>query len=494
MKECIDRCHSKSPFALRYRRVIRTFAWCSLVVILAGCAVGPDFVRPAPPPVEHYDRGATPTVTIPADGQEQRFQPGAPVNAEWWRLFGSTGLNAVVTEALANNPTLQAAEASLRQSQEQLRAGYGVFFPQIDAGFDAGRQKYPPVRVGSSSPGSIFNLFTLSATVSYALDVFGGERRSVEGLRAQTEGQRALLTGAYLTLTGNIVNTVIARAAYRELIAATEQIIAVVKEQIELTEAQTEAGLVSYTAVLSLRSQLATFEATLPPLRQKVTQAEHLLATLAGHTPAEWTAPRIGLADLTLPANLPVTLPSDLVRQRPDILAAEANLHSAGAAVGVATAALFPNLTLNGSFGREDTSAGDLFTAGGSFWSLGGSVTAPLFHGGTLWFKRNAALEGYEQALAAYRQAVLSGLAQVADTLRALENDAGTLQAQAQALSAAEEALRLIQANYQAGMVNYLQILIANGQCHQAEIGYLQAKAQRLQDTVALFTALGGGW
>lgn len=466
----------------------------ALVFSLVGCAVGPDFVRPASPPIDRYTHGAEPIATAPADGQVQQFAKGAKVVADWWRLFSSAKLDAVVKEAFANNRSLQAAQASLRQSQDNLRAGYGVFLPQLDAAFDATRQKFSPVRIGSSAPNSIFNLFTLSASVSYALDVFGGERRAVESLQAQVDVQRAILLGAYLTLTGNVVNTIIAQAAYREEIKATEQIISLVKEQIGITETQARAGTVPYSSVLSLQSQLATFEATLPPLRQKLSQAEHLLATLAGRAPAEWSAPQIDLADLKLPRDLPITLPSDLVRQRPDLLAAEAQLHGASAEIGVATANLLPNFTLNGSYGQNNTSVNDLFITNGNFWSLGANVTAPLFHGGTLWFQRKAAIEGYQQSLANYRQTVLSAFAQVADTLRALENDANTLHAQSQALRTAGEALQLTRANYQAGIVNYLQILIANGQYHQARIGYLQAQAQRLQDTVALFVAVGGGW
>ncbi len=468
---------------------------CALSLFsLAGCAVGPDFVRPEPPRVDHYTQGKDPITTVPADGQAQYFKQSTKIVEDWWRLFNSTTLDTVVKEAIGNNQNLQAAQAALRQSQDNLRAGYGVFFPQLDAGFDATRQKFSPSRFGGSSPASTFNLFTLSATVSYALDVFGGERRAVESLQAQVEFQRYTVIGTYLTLTGNIVNAVIAQAAYREEIRATEEIIGLLSEQTSITEAQAQAGTVPYVNALSLRSQLATFEATLSPLQQKLDQSAHLLATLSGRTPAEWAPPQINLADLTLPADLPVTLPSQLVRQRPDILGAEALLHSASADIGVATAALFPSFTLSGSYGFNNTSIGDLVKSGSSIWNLGANVTAPLFHGGTLWFHRKAAIEAYRQSLAGYRQTVLSAFAQVADTLRALEHDAEALRAQSQALDAAGESLQLIRVNFQAGTVNYLQILVADYQYHQAKLGYLQAQAQRLQDTVALFVALGGGW
>ena len=459
-----------------------------------GCAVGPDFVRPQTPPVERYTHTSDPTATLPADGEAQHFEPGAKIAAVWWRLFNSPQLDAMVKEAIASNPNLQAAQASLRRSQAELRAGNGIFYPQLDAGFGATRQKYSPLRVGAGAPSSIFNLFTLAANVSYALDVFGGERRVVESLQAQVDLQRYLVAGAYITLSGNVVNASIARAAYLAEIEATEQMIALQKEQTGITEAQVQAGTVPYSNMLGIQSQMAAFEATLPPLKQKLSQTEHLLATLAGRTPAEWEPPQVGLADIALPGELPITLPSELVRQRPDILAAEAELHSSSAEIGVATAALFPSFTLNGTYGQNNTAMNDLFKSSGNFWSLGANLSAPLFHGGTLSAKQQAAVEGYQQSLANYRQTVLSAFAQVADTLRALEYDAQSLHSLSQELNTAEEALRLVQANDQAGIANYLQVLVADGQYHQAKIGYLQAKAQRLQDTVALFVALGGGW
>ncbi|HXX53987.1 MAG TPA: efflux transporter outer membrane subunit [Thermodesulfovibrionales bacterium] len=470
-------------------------AICFLSVIdMMGCTVGPDFVRPEPLPVKHYTQQAEPTTTIPADGQAQRFEEGAAVIAEWWRLFNSSKLDDVIKEAVANNQTLQAAQARLRQSQDNLRAGYGVFYPQVDVGFEAARLKASQVNISGTPGSSIFNLYTLTGTISYALDVFGGNRRVVESLQAQEDFQRYTVLGTYLALTGNVVNTVIAAVTYGAQIEATEQIISAEKEQIEIAEAQAEAGTVPYMNVLSIKAQMAATEATIPQLKQKLSQAKHLLAALVGHTPAEWAAPHVDLADLELPTDLPITLPSELVRQRPDILAAEAQLHSASAEIGVATAALFPSFTLNGTAGLNNTSISDLLKSSGSFWSLGANIAAPLFHGGTLVSQRQAAIDAYEESQANYRQTVLSAFTQVADTLRALEHDAETLHAQSQALSAAEEALMLTQANYQAGIANYLQVLIANGQYHQAKLGYLQALAQRFQDTVALFIALGGGW
>ncbi len=465
-----------------------------LLCLLSGCAVGPDFLRPKAPAVSHYSTGADPTATGAAGGVAQRFTPGAKIAAQWWRLFASKKLDAVIAEATETNPGLAAAQASLRQSQDTLRSGYGIFYPQIEADAGATRQRYTSVKVGQVSPPTIFNLFTLSATVSYALDIFGGERRQVEGLGAEVDLAGATEQATYLTLTANIANTVIAEAAYRAEIDATQQLIDLQREQVKLAEDQARAGTVPYSSVLSLQSALASYEATIPPLQQKLTQSEDLLAALAGHVPAEWHPLEVNLTDLTLPSDLPVSLPSDLVRQRPDVLAAEATAHAASANIGVATAALLPSVTLSGSFGVNNTSTSTLFSSNGQFWSFGANATQPLFEGGTLWFRRKAAIDSYQQAMALYRQTVLGAFEQVADTLRALDHDAAALKAEDEALATAEQALHLVQANYAAGLATYLDVLTADTQYYQAKIGDLQAIAVRYQDTVALFTALGGGW
>jgi len=479
--------------AARKLEILMVMALCASS-LLCGCAAGPDFVRPEAPSVKQYTQGSQPEETISANGGAQRFDQGAKLAADWWSLFKSPELDAVIKEAIANNPTLQAAEASLRESQYNLKAGYGVFYPQLDANASAERQLFSPAKLGQTAAGSIFNLFTLGAVVGYTLDVFGGARRQVESLRAQEDYQRDTMLAAYIALTGNVINTVIARAAYITQIDATVNIITLEREQVRVANVQAMAGTVPYSNVLALQSQLAAIEATLPQLKQKLSQTEDLLATLMGRLPAEWTSPQVRLVDLTLPRDLPLSLPSELVRQRPDILAAEAQLHSANAEIGVATAALLPSFTLNGTYGVNSTSTDDLLKKSSSFWSLGPDVDVPLFHGGTLMFQRKAAVEAYRQSLANYRQTVLTAFAQVADTLRALEHDAETLRAQSQALDTAAEALRLININYQAGTVNYLDVLNANNQFYQTKIAYLQATAQRFQDTVALFVALGGGW
>ena len=462
-------------------------------MMLTSCMVGPDFIKPKALAVERYTQDFLPNETMIADGLMQHFELGAKVNADWWRLFNSTQLNILVSKALANNLTLQSAQANLRQSQANLQAGYGVFFPQVDAGFTSVRQQFSPARFGNNSASSIFNLYTFSTTVSYTLDVFGGERRNVESLEAQKDLQRYTEQGTYLTLTGNIINAVIAKAAYQAEVETTEQWLALMQKQIKLTETQVSAGTVSYQAVVSLRSQLALVAATLPALKQKLNQTEHLQANLVGLTPADWQSPTIKLADLTLPLNIPVSLPSELVHQRPDILAAEAQLHSDSAKIGVATAGLFPNISLSGSFGYNNQSLLDLFMSKGNIWSMAANFAQPLFHGGTLWFGRKAAIATHEKSLAIYQQTVVSAFTQVADALSALQHDAEMVAAQKQSLEAADDALRLVTANYQAGLVNTQQVLIIESQRLQAKLAYLSALAQRYQDTVAFFVALGGG-
>ena len=473
--------------------LLSTFLSFIVLSTLSSCMVGPDFIKPKAPAVDRYTQEATLTETVIADGWSQHFDVGAKVNAKWWRLFNSTKLNLLVSKALVNNLNLQSAQANLRQSQANLKAGYGVFFPQVDADFTPGRQQFSPARFGNNSASSIFNLYTFSIMVSYSLDVFGGERRNLESLEAQKELQGYIELGTYLTLTGNIINSVIAKAAYEAELETTEQSLTLLQKQIKLTETQVNVGTMPYQAVVSLRSQLALVAASLPALKQKLNQTEHLQANLVGLTPADWQSAHINLDELTLPLNIAVSLPSELVHQRPDILAAEAQLHSDSAKIGVATAGLFPNISLSGSFGYNNQSLIDLFMSKGNIWSMAANFAQPLFHGGTLWFGRKAAIAAYEKSLATYQQTVVSAFTQVADTLTALQHDAELLAAQRQSLQAADDALRLVTANYQAGLVNSQQVLAIENQRLQVRLAFLSAQAQRYQDTVAFFVAMGGG-
>ncbi|HVN86130.1 MAG TPA: efflux transporter outer membrane subunit [Candidatus Binatia bacterium] len=466
----------------------------ALVTLLAfwGCAVGPDFVPPKPPEASGYTADRLPQATTVADGRVQHFELGGAVPKDWWQLFNCPELGPLIEQAVAANPSLQAAQASLRQSENLLRAGYAVFLPHVDAGASAARERnFSP---STNLPATTFNLFTVTGTVGYVLDVFGGERRQVESLGAQADLQRYEAAATYLTLVGNLVNATIAEAGYTAQIETTSRLIATERDQVQITETQARAGTVPYVNVLTLQTQLAAVEAQLPQLQQKRTQTRHLLATLLGQEPAAWQSDHIQLAAIEVPRDLPVTLPSELVHQRPDILAAEAQLHSTSAQIGVATAAMFPQITLSGSYGSSSTSTGDLFSGPAAVWSIGAGLAAPIFHGGALWFQRRAAIDNYEQSLATYRQTVLGGLAQVADSLRALEHDASQVEAQSRQETAAREAWRLTDVNYRTGVADYLQVLVANVQYNQASIARIGGQAQRLQDTVALLVALGGGW
>jgi len=463
---------------------------------LAGCALGPDFHRPEPPAGEHVLKKEEIPASMNADGHPQNFDRQADLPGKWWMRFKSMEIDTLVAEALVRSPGLQAAQATLRQSQDSLRAGYGVFFPQIGASLDASRQvsyvNLPPPQ-GLTKVGP-YNLSTLGANVSYVPDLFGGQRRTVEALGAGVDLQHDTVLATYLSLTSNVVNTGIARAGYQAQRDATLAIIHMLDEQIRLAQTQYDSGTAAYAAVLVLKTQQATNAAAVAALEQRMDQSDHLLAQLCGQTPAEFTTPAIALEQIALPAKLPDALPSTLARHRPDILAAEASLHQASAEIGVATADLFPSLTLGGAKGATGSTIENMLHAGVRFWSAEASLAGSIFSGGTQWYTRKAAIDAYDAALAQYQVTVLTALEQVADTMRALDHDAQALRAQVDALAAASESEKLTRANFEAGTAGYLDLLVADAQYQQARLGYLGAVAQRLQDTVALYAALGGGW
>jgi NodT family efflux transporter outer membrane factor (OMF) lipoprotein len=467
-------------------RLTRLGIWLIGVAALGflGCAVGPNFKRPIPPALDRYTPDPLPDRTATADQRGQRFVAGAEVPSEWWKLFGSPALDRTVAEALAHNQNLAAAAANLRATEDTRRAGYGVFLPQIGVVGTAARERNSPRQIGQMAPGSVFNLFTVTGSIGYTLDLFGGARRRLEALGAEVDLARENERAAYLALTANVVNASIARAAYRAEVDATRELIGAATNQANLAEVQFRAGTTGYASVLALKSQVASLETSLPPLAQRGDAAGDLLAVLGGRSPAEWKPPDIAFDTLRLPEDIPVSLPSDLVRQRPDVLAAEADLHAASAQIGIATADILPSISLSG----------DLGSGAGRIWSGAGSVSVPVFRGGSLWFTRRSAVHAYEKSLAEYRQTVLTAFQQVADTLRALQHDAEMVGAAAQAAQLARDSQALIQANYQAGVASYLAVMTATQEYQNARLTYLQASAQRLQDTVALYVALGGGW
>lgn len=481
-------------------RNTRMLAAAALLVALAGCVVGPDFRPPEAPPTSVYTSGLLSDVTTSAQvpgGEAQKFVPGNDIPAAWWSLFRSPELDQVIRLALANNPNLAAAQATLRVSLENYRALTGsVLYPSVDASLSATHDKISGASNGqSASHFSPFTLYNASVNVSYNLDLFGGVRRELEALQAQVDSQRFQLHGAYLTITANIVTAAVHEALVRAQIRTTQEILSLQEKQLEVVRRQFQLGAVSRPDVLAQQAQVAQTRATLPPLEQELFRTRHLLAVLAGLLPSEADRlPQFELSSLHLPQELPVSLPSDLVRRRPDIRASESLLHAASAQVGVATANLYPRIRLTATFGSEANTGGDLFSSGTGVWSIGAGIFQPIFQGGALRSQKRAAVAAYEQASALYRATVLQAFQNVADVLRALETDARTLAAQAESEAASVEALDVARKQFDLGSVSFLTLLNAQRQAQQAQIGLVQAQAVRYADSAALFQALGGGW
>ncbi|MGP8035611.1 MAG: efflux transporter outer membrane subunit [Steroidobacteraceae bacterium] len=468
-------------------------------VLAAGCAVGPDFHPPAAPATEHYTRAPEPhgTVSAPgASGVAQTLSTERDIPADWWTLFHSSALDQLVRQALADSPTVQAARATLLTAAETYKAQRGgLLLPAIDAQGQAAREREPGAVVGEPNvPSFIFNLFDASVGVTYRLDLFGASRRQVEALRAEADYQRWELEAAELTLADNVVTTAVNIASLHAQIAALTDIITSERDQLKVVQRQFDVGAASRSDVLAQQTQVADNEAQLPALDKQLAQAQHRLAVLAGRTPDDITVPDFTLDQLTLPSELPLSVPAKLVRQRPDVQAAEALLHQSSAQLGVATANLYPQLNLTGSIGSETIQASDLFKTGSAAWNIGGSLTQPLFHGGQLLGLKRAARADLDRATAVYRQAVLAALQDVADTLRALEADARTLQADLITESDAQDTLNMTKLQYRVGGVSYLALLNAERVYLQARQNRVQAEAARYADTAALFQALGGGW
>ncbi|HLO26947.1 MAG TPA: efflux transporter outer membrane subunit [Geobacteraceae bacterium] len=467
---------------------------------LTGCAVGPDFRQPAAPTTNAYTAAplSSETASAPVTGGEaQRFVAGRDIPGQWWTLFHSPALDRLVRQALADNPTLAAAQATLRQAQENLRALVGsALYPKVDGNASIVRQEIAGASFGQPESGnSVFTLYNASVNVSYVLDLAGGARRELEALQAQVDYQRFQLEGAWLTLTANLVTAAVQEGALRAQIRATREIVTEEEQQLALVDQQFQLGGGSRPDVLAQEALLAQTRATLPPLEKQLAQTRHLLAVLAGKPPGEGALlPEFELTDLQLPRELPVSLPATLVRQRPDTRAAEELLHAACAQVGVATANLYPQLNITGSIGSETDKIGNLFNAGTAVWSIGAGLAQPIFHGGELTAKRRAAIAAFDQAEAQYRETLLQAFQNVADVLRALELDAQTLKAQADAEASARASLDLARQQFQLGAVSYITLLNAERQHQQSRLNLAQAQAARHADTAALFKSLGGGW
>lgn len=479
-------------------------ALCAAIVasLLSSCAVGPDFHKPAAPDVTAYDSAALPEHTASAavaGGKEQRFQNGADISADWWTLFHSAPLDALIERALKNNPDLAAARAALTAAHENTLAQRGAYFPSVSADFSTSRNKQSTLLAPAPNfpvvpQEFLFSLFTPQLSVSYVPDVFGLNRRTVESLEAQAQATRFQLIAAHIALAANVVNAAVAEAALSEQVKATEESVGIETQSLRILRYQFDKGYASRLDLAAQESQLAQTQAALPPLRKQLEQQRHLIAALAGEFPAQAQVAEFDLAKFDLPRELPLSLPSQLVEQRPDVRQAQANWHAASAQVGVAIASRLPQLTLSANAGSTALELGNVFKSGTGFWSVGLDLAAPIFQGGKLLHAERAAKAAAVQAAAQYRSTVLTAFQNVADTLTALDQDAKALRAAAAAADAAKTALDLAQRQTQSGYANELSLLNAQQAWQQARIALIQAQANRYADTAALYLALGGGW
>jgi NodT family efflux transporter outer membrane factor (OMF) lipoprotein len=468
------------------------------ILALAGCAAGPDFKKPAAPNVSDYvDHPLTTTAAAPgvAGGEAQRFAPGEDLPGDWWTLFHSKPLNDLIEQALANNHDLKAAQAALAAARETALAQRGAYFPSVSLGASATRQMQSGALAPTPSNNAAqYSLYTPQVSVAYSPDVFGLARRTHESARAQEQAARFQMIAAHLTLTTNVANAAIQEAALETQIDATRQLIAISGKSVETLKYQYAKGYASRLDLAAQEAQLAQVTATLPGLIKQSVQQRNLLAVLTGRFPSQAPDAHFELSGLTLPTDLPVSLPSALVEQRPDVRQAEANMHAASAAIGIAAANRLPNIQLTANAGSTGLAISQVFGPGAGFWALGAAVTAPIFDGGALRHQEKAAKALYVQAAEQYRSTVLGAVQNVADSLTAVEQDAEGLKAAAASEAAAKVTLELSQRQWRDGYANYLSLLSAEQAYQQARISLVQAQANRFADTVALYQALGGGW
>jgi NodT family efflux transporter outer membrane factor (OMF) lipoprotein len=492
------------------RWIFSCVATAAAVALLAGCAVGPDFRAPAPPETNRYTKEPRASHTSGADvptGAVQRFEAGRDVPKDWWTLFKSPALNALIERAMRNNPNVQSALASLRAAKQAVYAQEGHYFPLVQANFNPSRQQLANNPLGATSTPVVgtapsgaaivenpFSVITAQLTVAYTLDVWGLNRRTVEALQATADNQRFEAEAAYLSLASNVAVAAITEASLRAQIDATNNLIKINRSMVDTLRQQFEKGAVTRGDLALQEAALAQEEATLPPLRKALAQNRDLLAALVGGFPSDEPHEIFKLADLHLPTNLPVSLPSQLIEQRPDVRAAEELLHAAGAQIGVATANILPSFTINGNAGYTNLTLANLLAPQNAFWLIAGNATQTIFDGGTLFHLRDQAKDNYQAAAWTYRGAVVTAVQNVSDSLRAIENDADELKAAHAFERAANISFEQARRQFQEGSVNVLILLTAQQAYLQAVIQVVQARAARLSDTAALFQALGGGW
>lgn len=467
-------------------------------LLLCGCAVGPEFKKTGAPANAGYTASPLSTTSSTAGvagGEAQQFVDARDISGEWWTLFHSKALNDLIERSLKTNPDIKAAQAALTVARENTAAQRGFYYPNLSAGFAADHSKTSNVVSPYTASGALtYSLYTPQVSVSFVPDVFGLNRRTVESLKAQQEQARFALAATHITLSSNVAAAAIQEASLRSQIDATRELIKINTDMLGILRKQFEKGYVSRLDVAAQEAQLAQVAATLPPLLKQLAQQRDLLAALAGAFPNQDLPEHFELASLELPQELPVSLPSQLVEQRPDVHQAEENLHSASALIGVAVANRLPSFALTADAGTMALVFSKMFSGGSGFWDLGGGVTQPIFGGGTLLHRERAARAAYIQATEQYRSTVLTAFQNVADTLNALQQDAETLKTASAAKDAAAVTLDLATKQYQTGYVNYLGLLSAEQAYQQALINLVQALANRYADTAALFQALGGGW
>jgi len=469
-------------------------------LLTSACVVGPNFKPPAPPAVPSYTPEPQPATTAATSGvpggNAQHLVAGADIPAEWWTLFHSPELNALIAQALASNADLKAAQAALRVAHENTLAQHGAYLPQVGAGASITREKDPSATLAPVPANNSFayTLVTPSVSVSYTPDVFGLNKRTVEGLAAQERATRYQMVATDITLSANVAEAAITQASLDDQIATTNELIGINRQILSLLQYQKSKGYIGGTDLAAQQAQLAQLEASLPPLIKQRDQQDNLLAVLTGNYPSQGSAAKFTLASLTLPADLPLSHPSTLVEQRPDVLQAEENMHAASAEIGVARANRLPNITLGANAGTNALAIGQIFGPGTGFWNIGAALLAPIFDGGTKLHQERAARYAYQQTAEQYRGTVLTAFQNVADTLVALEQDANTLKATKAAADAAKASLDLARLQYKDGYAAYLSVLTADQAYQQARLTLVQAEADRFTDTVALFQALGGGW
>ena len=463
-----------------------------------GCAAGPDFRRPDAPGATGYTSIPPPEQTAAAPeagGEAQRFISGMDIPGAWWTLFHFDPLDRLIRDAFSQSPTLALARARVREAQENRRAAAGGLYPEVTADASASRQRASGAAFGQPEAGSAtFNLLNASLEASYSPDLFGSLKRQLESLDAQVEVQQFQYTAAYLSLSTQLVVTAIREASLAAQLQAAQEVVTLAARSLTIAEKRLDIGGIALADVLAQRTLLAQARAVVPPLEGSLAQARHQLAVLTGRPPAEAKLPEIDFSQWSLPTEIPVSLPSALVRQRPDILTAEALLHGACALVGVATANLYPQLTLSASLGQTAATGGALFDSASTIWSVGAGLLQPVFRGGTLTARKRAAIAVYDQAWAQYQETVLQAFREVADLLRALEADARTLQAAAEAEAAAQAALALADQQFAVGAISELLLLDAQRRQWETRLATIQARAARFTDTAALFQAMGGGW